>query len=110
MYRIFCESYQNYIKSFDKDNYRLKISEPFDLIVDNKRFNSEKKNESIIYKKLCDLLSFMKENEKKYPRIKTFLWTIESRGMIKKYNITDRQELEEQTKLINCFLKLAYWY
>ena len=111
MYRIFCESYQNYIKSFDKDNYRLKISKPFDLIVDTKKFNNEKKLESIIYKKVCDLLFFMKESEKKFPKLKAFLWTIESRGMIpKKYNITDKQELEEQTKLINSFLKLTYWY
>lgn len=27
MYRIFCESYQNFINSFDKDNYRLKMAE-----------------------------------------------------------------------------------
>ena len=35
MYRIFCESYDNYIKSFDdKENYRLKIADPFVLVVD----------------------------------------------------------------------------
>ena len=28
----------------------------------------------------------------------------------KKYNIAKQEELEEQTKLINSFLKLAYWY
>ena len=28
----------------------------------------------------------------------------------KKYNISKKEELEEQTKLINSFLKLAYWY
>ena len=29
MYRIFCESYENFIKSMDGDNYRLQISKPF---------------------------------------------------------------------------------
>lgn len=28
----------------------------------------------------------------------------------KRYNISKKEELEEQTKLINSFLKLAYWY
>ena len=34
MYRIFCESYQNYIKSFDKENYRLKnyIEKTFEVV------------------------------------------------------------------------------
>ncbi len=32
MYRIFCESYENYKKTFDKENYRLEISKPFELI------------------------------------------------------------------------------
>ena len=92
MYRIFCESYNNYLNSFDEDNYRLKISEPFKLIVDNERFNSEKEQESEIYKKLCDLVYFMKKNMKRFPKFKAFLWTL------------------EQVKLVNSFLKLAYWY
>ena len=25
-------------------------------------------------------------------------------------NVSDKEELEEQTKLVNSFLKLAYWY
>ena len=28
----------------------------------------------------------------------------------KQYNVSSKEELEEQTKLINSFLKLAYWY
>ena len=48
MYRIFCESYENFIKSIDRKS--------------------------------------------------------------KKYNVSEKEELEEQTKLVNSFLKLAYWY
>ena len=43
--------------------------------------------------------------------MKAFLWTIESRKIIpKKYNISKKEDLEEQIKLVNSFLKLAYWY
>lgn len=111
MYRIFCESYQNYIKSFDEDNYRLRIAKPFELIIDVEKYNKEKREESEIYKKVCDLMYYMKKNIKKYPKFKAFLWTLESRKMKpKKYNISNVEELEEQTKIVNSFLKLAYWY
>lgn len=111
MYRIFCESYRNFIKSFDKDNSRLKISEPLELIVDIDKYKQEEKKQSELYKKLCDLICFIKENIEKYPKLKVFLWTIESRNIKgKKYNVSNLNELEEQTKLINSFLKLAYWY
>lgn len=53
----------------------------------------------------------MKENVEKFPKLKAFLWTLSSRNMNgKRYNISKKEELEEQTKLINSFLKLAYWY
>lgn len=111
MYRIFCESYQNFLKTFDDNNYRLRISEPFELIVNINKYKKEEQKQSEIYKRLCDLISFMKENIEKFPRIKAFLWTLQSRDIEgKKYNIATQEELEEQTKLIQSFLKLAYWY
>ena len=111
MYRIFCESYQNFIKSIDKDSYRLKITKPFELIVDNNRYKKEKEKQSDLYKKLCDLMSFMEENINRFPKLKAFLWTLDSRNIkAKKFNISNTEELEEQTKLINSILKLAYWY
>ena len=111
MYRIFCESYQNFINSFDKDNYRLKIAEPFKLIVNPNKYKEEKQIQSEIYKKLSDLLYYVKENIERFPRMKAFIWTLEARNMMgKKYNVSNIEELEEQAKLINSFLKLAYWY
>lgn len=60
---------------------------------------------------VADLLYYMQKNIDKYPKMKAFLWTLESRNMKpKKYNITDIENLEEQAKLINSFLNLAYWY
>ncbi len=111
MYRIFCESYQNFIKSFDENNYRLEIAKPLELIANVDKYIQEEKKQSEIFKKLCDLIYFMKENIERFPKLKAFLWTLSSRNMNgKKYNIAKQEELEEQTKLINSFLKLAYWY
>ncbi len=111
MYRVFCESYQNFINSFDENNYRLEISKPLELITDINKYTQEENKQSELYKKVCDLIYFMKENVERFPKLKAFLWTLSSRNMNgKKYNIVKVEELEEQTKLINSFLKLAYWY
>lgn len=111
MYRIFCESYENYLKTFDEKNYRLRISMPLSLITDINKYNEEKEKESDIYKKLSDLLVFMVNNVEKFPRFKAFLWTLYSRNIEpKEYNISSEEELEEQAKIVNSFLKLAYWY
>jgi len=111
MYRVFCESYQNFLDTFDDDNYRLNISKPFELIVDLQKYQIERKNETVLYKKMCDLIFFMQENTKRFPKFKAFLWTLNSRNIKgKKYNISREEDLEEQAKLINSFLKLAYWY
>lgn len=111
MYRIFCESYKNFIKTFDDNNYRLNISKPFELIVNRSKYQIEKENQTELYKKLCDLIFFMQENIKRYPKFKAFLWTLNSRNIKgEKYNISKKEDLEEQAKIINSFLKLAYWY
>lgn len=108
MYRIICESY---INSFKEDNYRLEVSKPIGLIVDIDKYNQEKKIKSELYKKVCDLIYFMERNIERFPKVKAFLWTLSSRNISgKEYNISTLEELEEQTKLINSFLKLAYWY
>lgn len=43
-------------------------------------------------------------------KLKFFENTIEVCQKAKKYNISREEDLEEQAKLINSFLKLAYWY
>ena len=47
MYRIFCESYQNFLQSFDEDCSRLKISKPLELLVNTDKYKEEKKK--VIY-------------------------------------------------------------
>lgn len=111
MYRIFCESYKNFIESLNGESYRLQMAEPLELLVDIDKYRQEEKKQSEIFKKLSDLIYFMKENVERFPRLKAFLWTLSSRNIKEnKYNIANVEDLEEQTKLINSFLKLAYWY
>lgn len=111
MYRIFCESYQNFLNTFNEDNARTKIAEPLELIVDTNKYETEKMKQSKIYKKLSDLIYFMNQNIQRFPKLKAFLWTLDSRDIVgKKYDISEEEELEEQIKLVNSFLKLAYWY
>lgn len=110
MYRIFCESLENYKKMFNCKDVRMKYIEPLELIANEKIYNREKKNKSLIYKKVSDLLIYMNKNKKRYPKIKAFLWTIQSRNMVGiEYGVTLEDELEEQTKIVNSILKLAYW-
>ncbi len=111
MYRIFCESYRNYIKLFDKNSYRLQIANDFELLTDVRKYEEEKSKQSQQYKRISDLMNYIKENTKRFPRLKAFLWTLQSRNIdAKKFNVANEEDLEEQTKLINSFIKLAYWY
>ena len=111
MYRVFCESYQNFLQSFDEDCSRLKISKPLELLVNTDKYKEEKEKNSNLYLKTCDLLYYMQKNIKKYPKLKAFIWTLKSRDIVgKQYKIAKKQELEEQINLVNSFLQLAYWY
>ena len=110
MYRIFCESYENYKKLNNSDDYRSKIIKPIELIVDVKKFNREKEEGTLLYKQLCDLLYYMEQNISEYPRFEAFLWTIETRNMRGKYyGVACEEDIKEQAKIINMFLKLVYW-
>lgn len=115
MYRVFCESYKNYISQFDHviqkdDEYRYRIAKPFELIGNLENYNVEKSYQSDAYKELSDLLFYIGSNLDRYPKLRAFLWTLESRGIKGQYyGITPIQNLEEQTKLANTFLSLLYW-
>lgn len=111
MYRIFCESYKNFKTTIDEKSYRLEVTKPFELIADVDRYREEKNKQSMLYKQISDLVTFMKENITRYPKFKAFLWTLSSRNINPhKYEVAKKEDLEEQAKLLNSFLKLAYWY
>lgn len=114
MYRIFCESYSNYIKLFDEERdgmqYRFQIVKPMELIIDFEKFFSERQKNSELYKKTADLIFYMEQNLEKYPIFKAFLWMLESRGIMGKfYGSVLLEDLNEQAKLAKMFLSLMYW-
>ena len=41
-------------------------------------------------------MAFMKESVNRFPKLKAFLWTLDSRNIkAKKYNVSTEEELEE---------------
>jgi hypothetical protein len=114
MFRVFCESYDNYIKQYngltEKAEYRYEIAKPFVLVRSVERYRLEQSQETLLYKKLSDLLFYLAENIVRYPKMGAFLWTLEARGIKGQYyGVVNKTDLEEQTKLANMFLNLLYW-
>jgi hypothetical protein len=114
MYRVFCESYENYIKQYvpavENNVYRYKISKPFKLICDLECFRSEQSQNTLLYRELCDLLFYMANNLDRFPRLRAFLWTLDAREIEGKYfGVVPEADLEEQVKLASMFLNLLYW-
>lgn len=113
MYRIVCESYENYKNDFLPNNtndYRYRVMEPLALIVDLSLYKQEKDNNTINYQKLEDLIYLIKQDMEQYPRFKSFLWSLEARGIYGKANgLLSEEDFNELSKTINMFLKLSYW-
>ena len=114
MYRIFCESYSNYIGQYNnkiyQDEYRYKIAKPLELLKDLHKYFKAKEANTLEYQQLSDLIAYMEANINQYPKFEAFLWTLEARGIKGKYfGIVPEEELAEQAKLVNMFLNLLYW-
>ncbi len=62
------------------------------------------------YQKLEHFIYLLKNNISEYPNFKSFLWSLESRGIYgKNYEVLSEEEFSELVKIINMFLKLSYW-
>lgn len=112
MYRIFCESLNNYIHGFKDgdDVYRMRIARPLLLLANMDEYKKEMAAESEVYKELCDLLVYMGQHLEQYPKMKAFLWTLESREMQgRSFGVSSVVTMDEQVKLVNMLLKLQYW-
>lgn len=113
MYRIVCESYENYKNDFLPDNindYRYTITKPLELITDLSLYEKEKNNNTANYRKLEHFIYLLNKNIHEYPNFKSFLWSLESRGIYgKDYGILAKEEFFELQKIVNMFLKLSYW-
>ncbi len=101
MYRIVCESYENYKRDFlpdNEDDYRFRVTKPLDLVVDISLYESEKEDGTILYKKLEDLIYLLKQDIHKHPNFKSFLWSLESRGIMGiNYGLISKEEYKEIT-------------
>lgn len=113
MYRVVRESYENYKKDFIPDNmdcYRYKVTDPLELLLDSSTYEKEKQLETSRYKKIEDFIYLIKENLSDYPNYKSFLWSLESRGIQgRNYGVLPKQEFKELAKIVNMFLRLSYW-
>lgn len=113
MYRIVCESYENYKNDFlpnNTDSYRYKITKPLELILDLSLYEEEKNNNTINYQKLEHFIYLLNKNIHEYPNFKSFLWSLESRGINgRDYGVLSEEEFSELQKIVNMFLKLSYW-
>ena len=113
MYRIFKESYPNLIKTVD--GVRKKYIDYFDLIDDVEKYNKNKIENSIKYKKLNRLLYYIQAKLREFPRCECLLWELDTIGItVDKENIDNNvlshEYLEEAAKTINTVMKLNYWY
>ena len=75
MYRIVCESYQNFKADFvpnNTDDYRYKIAKPLELLLYLDLYEDEKYNDTISYKKLEHLVYLLKNNIEKHPILSPF--------------------------------------
>ena len=114
MYRIVVESYENFKKGFldikAKQDYRYRIMTPISLLCNVEEYNKQKVNETMEYKKLSDLLFYIERHIEEYPRFKCLLWTIEGLGFVgKHYGISKEEDIKEQIKILEMFLRLSYW-
>ncbi|MGE4282737.1 MAG: hypothetical protein AB7G87_03365 [Clostridia bacterium] len=114
MFRIFCESYDNYISQYKdvmfQNEYRFKIAQPLKLLKNLDEYELAKKDNTLEYKKISDLLFFMQQQVEVFPKLKAFLWTLESRGIKGHcFGVVLQEDLMEQVKLVNMFLSLLYW-
>lgn len=80
------------------------------MIVDISLYEKEKANNTINYQKLEQLICLLKKNIDSIPNCKSFIWSLESRGIYgKNYEVLSQEDYKELFKIVNMFLKLSYW-
>ncbi|NLN48492.1 MAG: hypothetical protein GX154_05275 [Clostridiales bacterium] len=113
MYRIFCESLDNFF-AFNKDakdgEYRLKIAQPLKALSDIGLYNEWKVKNTDKHKEVNNLIYEINKNINKYPTFSTFSSDLKGYGYESRFTHGfDREVIEEQLKLIDTILKLQYW-
>ena len=92
---------------------------PREESVSNKKFNEEytlvDKDNVYVYKSINDIINVLSKGTGiVYLGFPECPWcqryVVYLNNLAKEYNIETNEQLEEQAKLVNAFLKLAYWY
>lgn len=113
MFRIVCESYENYIEDFlpkNTNDYRYRVTKPLELLLDLSLYEKEKNYNTMKYQKLEHLIYLLKNDLDKNPRAKSFIWSLESREIYgKDYKALSNKDFKELSKILDMFLKLSYW-
>ncbi len=114
MYRIFCESYKNLIRSLSGEegetNSRLQAIEPLALLCDAERFHKEREANTRSYQVTADLLHYLSINKTRFAVAQAFLWTLESRGITGCHTgVATEEALSELARYVVMLLKLTYW-
>ena len=105
MYRVVCNSYDNFITG-QPSGYRTNVIKFLNLIKDVKLYEEHKKTETEEYKLLSDFLYRLKACRK----CCTILDELAARGIEGKYyNLISDSDLAEQHKIFHMFLNLVYW-
>lgn len=111
MYRMFCESLPNMQRELqENEDSRSKLIEDFSILLDSQNYLNHKNEDTLVYKRISDLLFYMSQHIDEYPRFKCFLWTIEARGIVPKYyGIESLDVLDEKAKMMHMLLNTTYW-
>ena len=113
MYRILCESYENYKRDFENvGGARLELSSCFHLLTNSKEFLLEKSKDTTLYKNANMLLAYLSQNQEQYPQTSVLMSEMSDRGIkaAEQTVVEETMLLQEQAKLLTSFMKLAYWY
>jgi len=111
MYRIFKESYSNLIESLDKKDIRYKYAKNLELLCDMNEYEKHKNKRTLEFKKIGNLVYYIQENIKSFPRLQYFTSILRALG-VSTYNteiVVDEIELEESAKMLNTIIHLNYW-
>jgi len=114
MFRIIKESYNNYKKDFLEsnatDDIRYKVMEPFEMIFNIQKWTNEKNQQTEDYKKVAEVLYYIKKNINELLEFNVFLWELEARDIIgEDFSVLSNEDKEEIIKNFKMFLDLTYW-
>lgn len=114
MYRILSESVHNYMHDPATRGARRKFMAPICLLVNPQAYHRERIADTALFQETQELLSYLQQAAPGNPRFQTLLWHLESREITPPLNLQLNQEsrvrCQEQARILQQLISLAYWY